>query len=53
MPFRTRLSSTRGTPLGLLGSSGSITPFEVGQVIAAHVDVESQRDEYGNPASPM
>src|SRR3546814_17812576 len=25
MPFSTRLSSTRGTPRGLLGSSGSIT----------------------------
>jgi hypothetical protein len=28
MPFRMRRSSTRGTPRGLLGSSGSIAPFK-------------------------
>lgn len=43
MPFKTRRSSTRGTPRGLLGSSGSITRHsKSGQIISAHAEPESE-----------
>jgi hypothetical protein len=41
MPFNVRRSSTRGTPRGLLGSSGDHAPLEVGQVVSAHGEPES------------
>jgi hypothetical protein len=43
MPFRTRRSSTRGTPSRFVGQQRfDHAPFEVGQIISAHADAESE-----------
>jgi len=55
IPFRTRRSSTRGTPRGLFGAAARSTPFEIIELIASRDPappvgkLESHRPCRGNP----
>ena len=51
MPFRTRLSFTRGTPRGLFGSSRfDGDPFIIGEFVAHDSSPQFRRLNHGSPA---
>jgi hypothetical protein len=50
MPFRTRLSFTRGTPRGLFGSIGLMAVHSVGEFVAHDSSPQFGSLNHGSPA---